>query len=83
MATPECYEPESVAALREWYAEMFRSAYACGPLLPPKSNHKEDNSEKGVAIEEFMNTVLRTHGAKSLVYVSSRHDAQVGLECLV
>lgn len=70
LSTPERYEREAVEGVREWYAETSRSVYVCGPLLPPVSTNKEDNSEKGAAIVKFLDTTLETHGPNSLLYVS-------------
>ncbi|OCH85798.1 UDP-Glycosyltransferase/glycogen phosphorylase [Obba rivulosa] len=73
MSSPESYESECVAGVRKWYAETSRGAYACGPLLPEEGqsmSKEKDSSEKGAAIEKFLDTVLQTHGSKSLVYIS-------------
>ncbi|OCH85811.1 UDP-Glycosyltransferase/glycogen phosphorylase [Obba rivulosa] len=73
MSSPESYESECVAGVRKWYAETSRSAYACGPLLPEEGqsmSKEKDSSEKGAAIEKFLNTALQMHGPKSLVYIS-------------
>ncbi|OCH84632.1 UDP-Glycosyltransferase/glycogen phosphorylase [Obba rivulosa] len=73
MSTAESYEPDSIAGVCKWFAETSRSAYTFGPLLPEEKgsiSKERDSSDKGIAIEEFLDTSLQTHGPKSLVYIS-------------
>lgn len=74
--TPESYEPDAVAAVRKWYAETGRSAYVCGPLLPPSSAtakaKEQQQSKQATEISAFLDTTLKTSGEKSLLYV--RHQ---------
>ena len=74
--TPTSYEPEAVAAMKGWFAETGRPAYAVGPLLPSASketadaNEKKQSNESG-EIHAFLDTTLANSGEKSLVYVGS------------
>ncbi|EIW63123.1 UDP-Glycosyltransferase/glycogen phosphorylase [Trametes versicolor FP-101664 SS1] len=74
LMTPEPYEPDAVAAVRKWYAETGRSAYVCGPLLPPKSAtakaKEQQQSKEATEISAFLDTTLKTSGKKSLLYIS-------------
>ena len=56
LVTPECYEPTAVAAMRSWWGETGRKAYACGPLLPNTSQQTEHAPYEGGSsdIEEFL-----------------------------
>lgn len=69
----DVYEPEAAASLKNWFAETGREAYVVGPLLPAygeiltrdNSPRARDTSE----VEEFLTSVLQSHGVKSLLYV--------------
>ena len=73
--TPTSYEPEAVAAMKDWFGETGRPAYAVGPLLPSASkaaaaaNEKAQSNESN-GIQEFLDMTLKASGEKSLVYVS-------------
>lgn len=74
MTTPEPYEPEAIASVKAWFAEKSRSVYAVGPLLPtvddPKSSAEEKKmSAKAQELDQFMDSVLASHGANSMLYV--------------
>ncbi|KAI0331043.1 UDP-Glycosyltransferase/glycogen phosphorylase [Cubamyces sp. BRFM 1775] len=72
--TAESYEPEAVAASKLWLAETGRSAYTCGPLLPPTGSqaviHEKKQSKQGAEIQDFLEATLKTSGEKSLLYIS-------------
>ncbi|KAI0743908.1 UDP-Glycosyltransferase/glycogen phosphorylase [Daedaleopsis nitida] len=73
--TPESYEPQAVAAVKAWYGETGRHAYATGPLLPSASQANANTKEKKLsgeanAIQAFLDETLKTSGEKSLVYIS-------------
>lgn len=76
LMTAESYEPEAVAAVRKWYSKTGRSAYVCGPLLPPKSAtakaKEQQQSKEATEISVFLDMTLKTSGKKSLLYVSRR-----------
>ncbi|KAJ3015940.1 hypothetical protein NUW54_g916 [Trametes sanguinea] len=70
--SPAPYEPEALEKAKEWLGETGRSVYVCGPLLPGGSNagsNEAKQSTKGAEIVEFLDTTLKTLGAKSLLYV--------------
>ncbi|KAH9927773.1 uncharacterized protein B0H18DRAFT_1118302 [Fomitopsis serialis] len=73
IASPECYEPEAVAALRDWMAESSRPVYACGPLIPSGARavafEKLQGSE-AAKVESFLDAKLASHGQHSVLYVS-------------
>ncbi|KAI0745365.1 UDP-Glycosyltransferase/glycogen phosphorylase [Earliella scabrosa] len=73
--TPESYEPEAVAAAREWFAATGRHAYTTGPLLPSGSKsaavaNEQKLSNESNEIVTFLDETLKTSGEKSLVYIS-------------
>ncbi|KAI0760274.1 UDP-Glycosyltransferase/glycogen phosphorylase [Fomes fomentarius] len=72
--TPESYEPEAVAAVRRWFGETGRPAYAVGPLLPAASkaaaSKERKLSSESDEIQTFLNDTLKSSGEKSLVYIS-------------
>ncbi|KAI0353321.1 UDP-Glycosyltransferase/glycogen phosphorylase [Trametes cingulata] len=74
LITPESFEPEAVAAVRQWYAETSRPVYTCGPLLPARSATSTENEKKqskeAVEIQEFLDATLKSAGEKSLLYLS-------------
>lgn len=78
--TPESYEPEAVAAAREWFAATGRHAYTTGPLLPSGSKsaavaNEQKLSNESNEIVTFLDETLKTSGEKSLVYVSAVRTA--------
>ena len=78
--TPESYEPEAVAAAREWFAATGRHAYTTGPLLPSGSKtaavaNEQKLSNESNEIVTFLDETLKTSGEKSLVYVSTVRTA--------
>lgn len=78
LITPEPYEPEAVAAVRDWFGKTGRPVYVCGPLLPPTSAtataKEQQQSTEAVQIQEFLDTTLKTSGEKSLLYVRACLD---------
>ncbi|PIL32319.1 hypothetical protein GSI_05565 [Ganoderma sinense ZZ0214-1] len=76
LATPECYEPTTVAAMRSWFGETRRAVYACGPLLPTTSKESAQAHERkpcvgrSSEIEEFLDATLKASGSRSLLYIS-------------
>lgn len=78
--TPESYEPDAVAAVRKWYAETGRSAYVCGPLLPPSSAtakaKEQQQSKQATEISAFLDTTLKTSG--ETMYVISKPSQLMG-----
>ena len=74
MTTPEEYEPEAIADIKRWFGKTSRGVYPLGPLLPavndPKVSEEEKSiSMKGQEISQFMDSVLKSHGPQSMVYV--------------
>lgn len=68
------YEPEGVDALRRWMGDG-RQVYAIGPLAPQElsaasKQHEVEGSENGRNIMEFLDKTLKSHGERSLIYVS-------------
>lgn len=74
IATPECYEPEAVTGIREWFAETSRQIFAVGPLLPVSGSSsallgESQLSANAADIQNFMDTTERSHGKGSMLYV--------------
>ena len=72
------YEPEAIAAIKAWFAERGRPAYACGPYLPPTAKHTANSIEKTQSgnsdeIQTFLDDALNTVGKQSVLYVNARH----------
>ena len=75
VASPEAYEPEAIAATRDWMAETGRRAWVIGPLLPPIQTKEAISGEEAQSagsrkIMEFMENVRVSHGEHSMLYVS-------------
>jgi hypothetical protein len=77
------YELEALKALRKWLVETGnRGLYVVGPLLPHgfgnvklgalsgAQSFELAMSEKGGETQEFLESIMKTHGKQSLVYVS-------------
>jgi len=77
------YEPESISALRKWFADVGnRELYTIGSPAPPceaDANVGISDSAKSVELafsenggeyQVFMNNIMEKHGDKSLIYVS-------------
>ena len=74
--TTETYEPEAVAALRQWYGDLNKPAYIVGlPLARGShaSSGEKIQSKEADQIEMFLDHTLATSGDKSLLYVSHPH----------
>lgn len=74
MSTAEPYELQAIASVKAWFAETSRSVYSVGPLLSPVDNPRSFEEEKKTSakakeIDQFMDTIYKSHGEKSLVYV--------------
>ncbi|KAJ3487391.1 hypothetical protein NLI96_g3558 [Meripilus lineatus] len=75
MTTPEEYEPEGIADIKKWFAKTSRSVYHLGPLLPALNDPKVSAEEKSISangqeISDFMDSVLKSHGPQSMVYMA-------------
>ncbi|KAH9940501.1 UDP-Glycosyltransferase/glycogen phosphorylase [Epithele typhae] len=75
LITAESYEPEAVAAVRDWFGKTGRPVYAMGPLLPPSSVEFVLEKEKaaslnGPSIFKFLDDTLATSGPNSVLYMS-------------
>ncbi|KAI0743896.1 UDP-Glycosyltransferase/glycogen phosphorylase [Daedaleopsis nitida] len=73
--TPETYEPEAVAAAKEWFGKTGRPVYSTGPLLQIASRTTATAAEivqSGDldAIRNFLDNTLAQSGDKSLIYIS-------------
>ncbi|KAG5650746.1 hypothetical protein H0H81_011177 [Sphagnurus paluster] len=69
IASSDSYEKESLDGLRGWFAQMQRTLYAVGPLLPSNSTFRSDN-DKNAGIEVFLDNILQAHGKHSLFFIS-------------
>ena len=76
LASPEIYEPESIAATKEWFAETGRPVWAIGPLYRASiANSKEavakeeSLSENAAEIRKFLDDTLALRGEHSMVFV--------------
>lgn len=72
--TSEGYEPEAVQSIKDWFAEESRSVFPLGPLVPLLHDSRTATTELKVSaksneIEQLLESVLASHGAKSLLYV--------------
>ena len=75
LTTPEPYEPDAVAACREWFAQTGRPVYGVGPVLPSASKATVTAGEKkqsndATKVQAFLDNVLETDGPQSVLYVS-------------
>ncbi|KAJ3489171.1 hypothetical protein NLI96_g2320 [Meripilus lineatus] len=75
MSTAEPYELQAIASVKAWFAETSRSVYSVGPLLSPVDNPRSFEEEKKTSakakeIDQFMDTIYKSHGEKSLVYIA-------------
>ncbi|TFY54047.1 hypothetical protein EVJ58_g9090 [Rhodofomes roseus] len=73
LATPECYEIEAIAALRDWLAGSSRPIYACGPLIPSGAQavaFEKLQSSDAAKVESFLHAKLTSHGEHSVLYIS-------------
>ncbi|KAH9828759.1 uncharacterized protein C8Q71DRAFT_719010, partial [Rhodofomes roseus] len=73
LATPECYETEAIAALRDWLAGSSRLIYACGPLIPSGVQavaYEKLQSSDAAKVESFLHAKLASHGEHSVLYIS-------------
>ncbi|KAI0676371.1 UDP-Glycosyltransferase/glycogen phosphorylase [Trametes maxima] len=73
MPTPECFDTLSLIGARAWMAETGRRAYAVGPILatgPQALENELMEADRGTEIRDFVSRVLKSHGPKSLLYIS-------------
>ena len=75
LTTPEAYEPEAIAATKDWWAETQRQVWAIGPLLPSVASTEAVAGEEAQSpnfgeIKQFMDRIAQSHGERSLLYVS-------------
>ncbi|KAI8969618.1 UDP-Glycosyltransferase/glycogen phosphorylase [Trametes punicea] len=66
------YHPEVTSALREWFGERGQKIYYAGPLLArtDASNGVRPGEDGQRDVLRFLDEQLKTHGARSVVYVS-------------
>ncbi|KAH9478360.1 UDP-glucosyltransferase 45 [Psilocybe cubensis] len=68
------FEPESMEALKMWYAKQWgKELYAVGPLVasrPTKYGISSNNDSISSDIEHFLDEALHQYGEKSLVLLS-------------
>ncbi|THH23192.1 hypothetical protein EUX98_g7990 [Antrodiella citrinella] len=75
IASPEPYEPQTVAATKEWFAETSRPVWVVGPLATSANTqeaiaNEEAQSEKSADIKKFLDKTLKEHGEHSAIYIS-------------
>ncbi|PPQ96417.1 hypothetical protein CVT26_005096 [Gymnopilus dilepis] len=70
VATPEVFEPESVAAMRSWFSEWEKGTYIIGPLLPISFGTGAQSARGSGETASFLDRILSSHGQKSLLYIS-------------
>lgn len=76
VSAPACIEPkEALTSFESWLAKTSRKMYAVGPLFPPAESlhaaeHEKKLSGDAVAIDDFMESALKSHGPKSVFLVS-------------
>lgn len=73
LATSDCYEPETTAALKEHFAQTSRSVHLCGPMIPGGAQARALEGEQcrdTVEIEDFLESTLSSHGERSVLYFS-------------
>ena len=74
LPTPECFEPESVQIVRDWFAENNRLVISAGPLIPRGAQamaNEKLQASKSAEITQFLDRTLASHGKHSLLYVRS------------
>jgi len=72
LATPEWYEPEAIATLREWFASTSRGVYTCGPMVPHGKRAdviEGEQAECTTTIMQFLQSARETYGDHSVLYV--------------
>ncbi|OSX64471.1 glycosyltransferase family 1 protein [Postia placenta MAD-698-R-SB12] len=72
LATSDCYEPETTAALKKHFAQTSRSVHLCGPMIPCGAQARALEGEQcrdTVEIEDFLESTLSSHGERSVLYV--------------
>ncbi|EKM59462.1 glycosyltransferase family 1 protein [Phanerochaete carnosa HHB-10118-sp] len=73
-STSAIYEPkECIKALNDFFALTSRKMYLVGPLISDtkrSSRLETEGAAKSPELLEFMQNALKTHGEKSLIYIS-------------
>ncbi|KAI9066601.1 glycosyltransferase family 1 protein [Trametes sanguinea] len=73
VVTPESYEPEAVAATRNWYSELSKPMYVVGPLQASgtqAAKYEKQQSAQAQEVVSFLDYALKTAGERSLLYIS-------------
>jgi len=73
--TPEAFEPEGAAGFRDWLTGDGKSIHIVGPLIPISADAhaiagEAEQSAASGEIKTFMDNVLKSHGPRSLLYIS-------------
>ncbi|KAJ3980904.1 hypothetical protein F5890DRAFT_1557274 [Lentinula detonsa] len=66
----EAFEPEAVAALKEWYNSMNKTCYSVGPLSIHGSKPIQSANETDTLVKNFLNRIQGEFGSKSMIYIS-------------
>ncbi|TFY68832.1 hypothetical protein EVJ58_g776 [Rhodofomes roseus] len=72
-ASPECYEPGTIAALRQWMVETTRPLYCAGPMVALGTRAEDvekQQSDNTAGIDDFLASTLSRYGERSLLYIS-------------
>ncbi|KAI0783280.1 UDP-Glycosyltransferase/glycogen phosphorylase [Abortiporus biennis] len=73
LLTAEELEYDATTTIKKWVGKGADSVYAVGPLLPPteaRSQVSLEEAEMSHNVEFFMDTILKSHGAESMLYIS-------------
>ncbi|KAJ3795634.1 hypothetical protein GGU11DRAFT_872616 [Lentinula aff. detonsa] len=71
MASNSAYEGETMCAVKSWFREMGKNAYAMAPLILPSLTHIErDITSVDEEASCFLERTRKKFGRKSLVYIS-------------
>ncbi|KAI0783052.1 UDP-Glycosyltransferase/glycogen phosphorylase [Abortiporus biennis] len=70
--TSEEFERTPISSIRKWFKQDEKTVYTVGPLLPVENPglKAENNLSKDSEIQQFMNSILKSHGKESLLYIS-------------
>lgn len=72
MKLPECFQPEAIQVMRDWFGRTNRKVIALGPFLPTGAQATANEllqSPMAAEIMSFLDQVVTSHGKKSLLYV--------------
>ncbi|EJF59604.1 UDP-Glycosyltransferase/glycogen phosphorylase [Dichomitus squalens LYAD-421 SS1] len=73
ISTPESWDALSIIGARYWMKETSRNVYAIGPMLarsPQAAENEVAIAHQGAATRTFLDRILKTHGERSLLYIS-------------